>query len=421
METTETMNDLLTTLARVIGGEIAARQLAENVAEFDHSLLQASELDCRKLAMVWLMTSVKKIFLRVQKEAGTSAIPGLLIKGPFKLLGTLLYLVPPKRAEDADWLPTADGCQENLSSLITSRQVLSYILTTTSDQRRLVVGLDETRLAEIFLGSTILIGLPDPNQVPVFLDLNNFKWLLPYVTFKYSCSSDVDLESLDQDFEVHPLAPISCVGLSQFASLPTTYTEIATQKSMESTTQDCLIKGQKPSAFKVQTIPELLRSHLLKISQPDHNQSSPKSKAIPKTIENFQISIKEKSFANNSSKPSPSSSPKRIVITRPVQSVPVAKFETRAENSPIARRAVTLNSIMSIRHITEKCQVEKTQKPKSITKLKRATPRSRLVVISKQNRINQVSGHALLPEHQLVSSTQKGLFQKIGRHAKFKV
>lgn len=165
-----------------MSGEISAAKLAESISKFDSSLLSSDDLDVRKLAMIYLLTSTKMIFVQLQQDSRKNPeklVPHLEIRGPFTMKGNLLFLTNDRKLSKAS---EAQQLKEILNSelvTVTSRHVLSY--TVVAGHRRLILGLDETRLAEVFLNSTILIGVPDPQEVDIFLNLEQFNRFLPHV------------------------------------------------------------------------------------------------------------------------------------------------------------------------------------------------------------------------------------------------
>lgn len=182
MDSSQQKEFILSSLSRVMSGEVSAKRLSGLLAEFDLSLLLVGDLTIRKLAMIWLFTCTKMIFLRLQREKfkflEAQAQP-FEISSPLKLIGTKFFLAMNTKSEaeiDAiNRLPL-----NPTTSHAISKQVLSYVVTTSS-QQQLLLGLDETRLAEVISGTTILIGLPDPLEVLVFLDLGQYKRFLPHI------------------------------------------------------------------------------------------------------------------------------------------------------------------------------------------------------------------------------------------------
>lgn len=184
MATSTVCSSILKSLAQVMSGDCSPKELAKKVGEFESELLQSDDIKCRKLAMVWLLTAVKMVFVSLHRVARKDNLPvDLVLSGPFTLTGQVLRLkTSAKSSSDSQNLGELLHLERN--SMVTSRHVLSYIVQTSSSNH-LVLGLDETRLAEILSMDTILIGLPDPLEVEVFLYLKQFRKYLALVTFEH--------------------------------------------------------------------------------------------------------------------------------------------------------------------------------------------------------------------------------------------
>lgn len=192
------VTSILESLKLIMSDRSTTKSLAISLMSFDYGMIEAADLNTRKLAMVWIYTAVKKYFVTIKKELVeyVKAVKRLDLTGPFRLKGDFLFItkqdVTPNLLKEINLILFA-----NRTINPSRRQVFSYVLTTNIG-KPLLLGLDETRLSEVLNTPCIYQSLPDPSNTLTFLDLRSFHSQLVHVGFDFSFKFGI--EEVDDDF-----------------------------------------------------------------------------------------------------------------------------------------------------------------------------------------------------------------------------